>query len=225
MSLFLYVRGVPWVVDRRHEMAQLMHARAQRERRLFLFFTGPDGELRRSEIAEDFPDEPAAPLLVSVWRNAEVLREGAPGEMESRGELTMPRLRDVARYFARAMVARCPLCGSRPVLRSWFTLRRRCPGCHIRLDRGESEDYFLGGIFFNIVLAELVFAAVLTVWLVAVWPDVPWDRIEYVLAAAMVLAPIVLYPMSRLLWLALDLLLRPPDDREMAWHDAAGGAE
>jgi hypothetical protein len=111
------------------------------------------------------------------------------------------------------------------VLRTWFNLRYRCPRCHIRLERGESEDYWLGGLFFNIVLAELIFAAALTTWLVIVWPDVPWDQVQYVLMGAMLLAPVVLYPVSRLLWLALDLLLRPPDDSEMAWHDAAGSGE
>ena len=223
MSLYLYLRGVPWIVERRQEtVAQVVHVRASRDSALFLFFSGPDGELRRSEIADDFPEEPAPYLLENVWRNAEILRAGSPGEMQSRGDIVMPRMRDVARYFIRALVARCPHCGGHPVLRSWFTLRYRCPRCHIRLERGESEDYFLGGMFFNIVLAEILFAGALTIWLIAVWPDVPWDQVEYVLVAAMLIAPIALYPMSRLLWLALDLLLRPPDEREMAWHDATG---
>jgi hypothetical protein len=50
------------------------------------------------------------------------------------------------------------------------------------------------------------------------WPDVPWSGVEYSLIVAMIAAPIVLYPVSRLMWLALDLLLRPPDEAEMAWH-------
>jgi hypothetical protein len=47
---------------------------------------------------------------------------------------------------------------------------------------------------------------------------VPWEGVEYSLIVAMIAAPIVLYPVSRLMWLALDLLLRPPDAAEMAWH-------
>lgn len=218
MSLYLNVNGRSWAVERRHEMAQLVRAGRESDRRLFLFFAASDGELRRSEIAEDFPVEPEPRLLESAWRNAEVLRIGGPGEMQSRGELVLPRMRDVLRLFWRAVRLRCPNCAAKPVLVSWFRLRERCPGCGIRIERGEDEDYFLGGMFFNIMLAELIFAVLLAVVLVVLWPNVPWDGIEYALVIAMIGAPVLLYPASRLLWLALDLLLRPPDETEMEWH-------
>lgn len=67
---------------------------------------------------------------------------------------------------------------------------------------------------FNIALAEGVFVIVLIVTLVATWPRVPWTLLQYGAPAAMVLAPIILYPFSRLVWLAFDLMLRPvvPND-------------
>ena len=221
MELYLTIHGVSWSVERRHEMAQLMRAGRERERRLYLFFRAPDGELRRSEIAEDFPAEPSAALLEYVWRNAEVLRAGSPGELTSHGSLVVPRVRDVLRLSWRAIRLRCPNCGGGPVLRGWFRLRHRCPGCGLRLERGEESDYFLGGMFLNIMLVELLFALALLVAIVAMWPDVPWDGIEYVLVGGMIGAPIVLYPVSRLLWLAMDLLIRPLTPEEMAWHAAA----
>jgi hypothetical protein len=73
-------------------------------------------------------------------------------------------------------------------------------------------------MFFNIVLAELLFALVLLIVVVVMWPHVPWVGVQYSLIIAMIAAPIVLYPVSRLMWLALDVLLRPPDAAEMAWH-------
>ena len=217
MALYLVVGGQQWTVERRREPT----TRSRQQRRateLFLFFRSADGEIRRSEIADDFPEEPAAALLASVWRHAEVIRGANPGEMTSRGDLVVPRIRDVALYFWRSLVLCCPRCGGRPVLASWFRLRERCLHCGIRLERGEETDYYLGGMFFNIVLAELLFAVVFTIWIVSVWPRVPWTVVQYTLAIAMVTAPIVLYPVSRLMWLALDLLLRPPDDTEMRWH-------
>jgi hypothetical protein len=75
-------------------------------------------------------------------------------------------------------------------------------------------------MFFNIMVSETIFAVALGVVVALLWPRVPWDDIEYALLAAMVIVPIVFYPMSRLLWLALDLLLRPPDETEMRWHEA-----
>jgi uncharacterized protein (DUF983 family) len=222
MPLYLFVRGKSWSVERRSEMtASLQRGRAA-DPTLFLFFTAADGEIRRSEIARDFPREPTARLLESVWRYAEVIRAGDPGEMTSRGEIVMPRVRDVLRDFWRAVLLRCPNCGGGHVLKSWFKLNARCPRCGIRLERGESDDYFLGGMFFNIVLAEVVFALVLLVVLLVMWPNIPWAGVQDSLIAAMIAAPILLYPVSRLMWLALDILLRPPDAAEMAWHSTDG---
>ena len=67
---------------------------------------------------------------------------------------------------------------------------------------------------FNIALAEGVFVIVLIVTLVVTWPRVPWTLLQYGAPAAMVLAPILLYPFSKLVWLAFDLMLRPvvPND-------------
>jgi uncharacterized protein (DUF983 family) len=217
MSLYLFVQNQSWIVDRRRETEEGVQGRVSAPK-LFLFFTAPDGEIRRSDIAENFPEEPSARLLESVWRYAEVVRHGDPGEMSSRGEIVVPRMRDVALYFSRAMLLRCPNCGGRSVLQSWFKLKHRCAECGIRLDRGEVDDYFLGGMFFNIVLAELLFALVLMIVVIVMWPNVPWAGVEYSLVIAMVAAPIALYPVSRIMWLALDLLLRPPDAAEMEWH-------
>jgi uncharacterized protein (DUF983 family) len=222
MPLYLFVRNRPWVVERRRELDEQSRPGRPAVLKLFLFFTAADGETRRSDIAEDFPESPNARLLESVWKYAEVTRPGDPGEMRSRGEIVMPRLRDVARDFYRAWLLRCPNCGGGKVLRNWFRLQRRCGRCGIRLERGEADDYILGGMFFNIVLAELLFAFALMVVLIVMWPNVPWAGIEYTLVAAMIAAPIALYPVSRLMWLALDLLLRPPDETEMQWHSSAG---
>lgn len=219
--LYFTIAGTSWVVDRRRESVAspfLTHAPSER---LFLVFSGATGEVRRGEIAESFPEDPPAELLASVWRNAEVVREGTPGEMQSRGGLVVPRWRDVARLTWRALRLRCPNCGVGHPLKSWFRLRHACPVCGMRLDRGEDEDYYFGGMLFNAMVAETILAVVLVAGIALAWPHVPWDDIEYVLLGAMVVVPIVFYPYSRLLWLALDLLVRPPDETEMRWHAAA----
>lgn len=217
-DLFLYIGQHPWVVERRHEMTQLATRATQRERRLFLFFHGPQGELRRGEIPADFPADPTPAALEAVWRFAEVLRPAHHGEMRSETELEIPRVRVLARLFWRGVRLRCPHCGGKPVLRSWFRLAERCPVCGLRLERGEEEDYYLGGMVFNLFLSELVFVVLLVVLLVALWPNVPWTAVEYGIAAAMVAAPFAFYPVSKLLWLAFDIALRPVTPAEMAWH-------
>ncbi|MFI5239454.1 MAG: DUF983 domain-containing protein [Gemmatimonadales bacterium] len=220
MSLYLFVNGRSWVVERRREDDTGRPSGNPGRQKLFLFFSSSDGEIRRSDIAENFPDEPQARLLESVWKYAEVVRAGDPGEMTTRGELVMPRMRDIARQFARAFLLRCPNCGARKLSKHWFVLVSQCPSCGMRIDRGEADDNLLGGMLFNITLAELLFALVLLLVMTVMWPNVPWAGVEYTLVIAMIAAPIILYPVSRLMWLALDLLLRPPDATEMAWHAA-----
>lgn len=119
-------------------------------------------------------------------------------------------MRRVALYLARALRIRCPVCGSRGIFASWFHMKSHCPRCNLALDRHESEDYFLGGMMFNIVLAELAFVTGLVIWLIASWPDPPWTLIEWVGIPFMVIAPMVFYPLSKTIWLAFDLTFRPP---------------
>ena len=129
--------------------------------------------------------------------------------------------RRTAALFARALTLRCPNCGARGIVASWFTLAPACPRCRLRPERGES-DYFLGGMMFNIVLAEGVFVTALIITLLVTWPRVPWSLLQYGAPAAMVLAPILLYPFSRLVWLAFDLMLRPvvPNDVAAPPHES-----
>ena len=119
------------------------------------------------------------------------------------------------RMFARALRRRCPQCGVGPVTVRWFGLADACPGCALRLDRGE-HDYFLGAIVFNMAFAEGLFAVGLLAVLVGTWPDPPWTAIYVGGIAAMIAAPVVLYPYSKLCWLAFDLLFRSPRPEDFA---------
>jgi uncharacterized protein (DUF983 family) len=109
-----------------------------------------------------------------------------------------------------SLARRCPNCGSGNVFRSYLHQRASCPACGLRLDRGE-RDFFIGAYTINLIVAEmLVFFGGLVV-LGTTWPDVPWDGMMYGLGALMIIAPIVLYPFSRQVWLAADLILRPSE--------------
>jgi len=117
--------------------------------------------------------------------------------------------------FARALRRRCPNCGAGPVVARWIHTRPACPRCRLRLDRGE-PDYFLGAIVFNMAFAEGLFAAALLAVLLWTWPNPPWDALYYGGIVGLIVAPILFYPYSKLLWLAFDLLFRPlrPEDFE-----------
>ena len=72
-----------------------------------------------------------------------------------------------------------------------------------------------GSLMFNIVLAEMIFAAVFVAYLLITWPRPNWDMLEIAAPVAMAIAPFVLFPFSKLVWLAADLALRPADAREL----------
>lgn len=119
--------------------------------------------------------------------------------------------------LGRALRLRCPWCGGGPLRETWFRLRSNCPQCGLRTERGE-EDFFLGAMMFNLVLAEGALALLVVGFLITMWPDVPWTFLTYGGIALMLIAPVVFYPLSKTIWLAVDLMLRPPDDEEMEWH-------
>lgn len=109
----------------------------------------------------------------------------------------------------RALALHCPECGSGGLFRRWLLLQPRCPRCALKTDRG-NRDHFVGAYLVNLIIAELLFAAGFGAWMLSVWPNVPWGRVEFVLVGAMLVAPLVLYPFTRTVWLAADLIFDPP---------------
>lgn len=122
------------------------------------------------------------------------------------------------------LVRRCPICGVRWRAESLLQLEPVCRSCGLRLDRGE-EDFFIGAYTVNFVTAELTAALFLAVVVVVTWPATPWTFIEYGGVALMILGPILFFPYSRTLWLAMDLVFRPPTAADFAPRDtpAASG--
>jgi uncharacterized protein (DUF983 family) len=111
--------------------------------------------------------------------------------------------------FWRAIRLRCPNCGGVPLFTRWVQMRDRCPVCRIRLARGE-EGYHVGAYMFNIVAAELIFAATFLGVLASTWPTPPWDLLLYGGVVLMLAVPFLFYPFSKTIFLAFDLVFRPP---------------
>ena len=89
-------------------------------------------------------------------------------------------------------------------------MQPQCPNCGLRLDRGES-DYFYGALMLNFIAAELVPVAVFVITLIATWPEPPWNALMAITVVLAIVAPILLYPTTTALWLALDLIFRPTE--------------
>jgi uncharacterized protein (DUF983 family) len=126
-----------------------------------------------------------------------------------------PRTARGPRLFWRALRLRCPNCGGGPIFRSWFRMRRHCPACGLPLERNE-QGYQVGSYMFNIIAAELIFVLVFLAVVLATWPAPPWEVLQYGAIALMVLAPVFFFPFSKTLFLAFDLLFRPPTRDELS---------
>jgi uncharacterized protein (DUF983 family) len=107
----------------------------------------------------------------------------------------------------RALLLRCPRCGSGGVVKNWFALRDRCPTCNLALGRGEATDYWLGAYAINLVVAEGLAAVIAITVLWLTWPRYMAAQITGMTLA--VVLPILFFPFSRTLWLAWDLSFRP----------------
>ena len=55
--------------------------------------------------------------------------------------------------------------------------------------------------------------------LIATWPSPPWDLLLYGGAVLMVIAPFLFYPFSKTLFLAVDLIVRPPSPEDFTQAD------
>ncbi len=122
---------------------------------------------------------------------------------------------DVRRFltrFTRALLLRCPVCGQGHVLASWFRLVPRCPYCGFALER--EEGYFSGAMAVDLVATEVIITLGLLIAGILTWPSTPWDALWKASIAAALILPLALYPFSRTLWVAFDLIFRPPTEKD-----------
>jgi uncharacterized protein (DUF983 family) len=158
---------------------------------------------KSSSVAQTAPPHIAPPAMArSDTRNSET-------------PLEMPTASALVRTMSRTLRLRCPHCGQGRVLRWWGAVIPRCASCNFRFERSD-ESYFSGAMFFGLMLGEFIFGLTLLAVIVSMWPAVPWDTMSWAIPAGMVVVMILMIPFSKLVWLAVDVLVRPVHPREVA---------
>lgn len=137
----------------------------------------------------------------------------------SESPLEMPSFRRTLQLLGRCLRLNCPNCGQSPVLarqsrRTWGDIRARCASCNLQFERTD-DHYYSGALFTNLFLSEALFAFAFAASVIALWPDVPWDAMTYVAVAGAIIAPTLLYPFSKVMWLTVDVLVRPVTQSEL----------
>jgi uncharacterized protein (DUF983 family) len=114
----------------------------------------------------------------------------------------------------RALALRCPHCGGGGNFRHWFAMKERCPSCGLSLATGNR----VGANLLNLVAAELLLMAAIVTVVVRSWPSPPWDVLQVAAPLLMLVTPLLLYPFSKMLFVAIDVALHrienePRDER------------
>lgn len=106
----------------------------------------------------------------------------------------------------------CPVCGGGDIFVHWFKMRDRCPLCGYRFAR--ESGFYLGSWLLNLAVTEVLLACLGIIPLIAILnanPDASLVPVYVGVLAAGVIGSVVLYPHSRTVWVALELVLRPAD--------------
>lgn len=117
----------------------------------------------------------------------------------------------LGRLLKRAFLLRCPQCGSRRIFSAPWALRKCCPRCGYQFSR--EDGYFLGAYALNLVVSLVVVLGVVVIILVRSDLSTRWQQGIAVMAT--VALPVLFFPFSRTMWMALDLMAkgsRPDDD-------------
>ncbi len=82
-----------------------------------------------------------------------------------------------------------------------------CPGCGHSFER--EQGYWLGAVIINTAVTFALFIAIGITIISATWSDVPWQTLLVVTLVFNGLFPLLFYPFSKTIWVALDLGVRP----------------
>lgn len=116
------------------------------------------------------------------------------------------------RMLLRGLFRRCPLCGSGRLFRWWLVMKDDCPRCDLHFER--IEGHWIGALGMNTVVSfGAVLLGIVAVFTLTYADESAAPGVAAVVAIA-VIVPLAFYPVSKTLWCAIDLAMRPlePDD-------------
>ncbi len=113
----------------------------------------------------------------------------------------------------RALRLRCPVCGVGRQFRG-LTMRKQCPHCGFFFEREV-------GYFTNALIVNYTITCLPILFLIAPLAYLEVFSVRVLLTAGLLIAialPILTFPHSKALWLAFDVLIRPPTAVEFDPH-------
>lgn len=102
---------------------------------------------------------------------------------------------------------------------SWFRQGERCVRCGLRRTRGV-DGHELGALTVALALNIGLVVLAVAVAVALTVPDVPVVTLYVILASAAIVIPLVTWPLTHTIWMAIDLRVRPVGSDEAT--EAAG---
>jgi uncharacterized protein (DUF983 family) len=104
--------------------------------------------------------------------------------------------------FMRGATRRCARCGSGHLFRRWVSMVPDCPRCGLHFER--EAGYWAGALAINIIITGGVFTVAFVIALALTIPNIPVAPLLAIFVPLMIVLPIVGYPFSKTIWVAVD---------------------
>jgi hypothetical protein len=102
-------------------------------------------------------------------------------------------------------------------------MKEDCSQCGIHFER--EEGYWVGALIINTTVTFGTFLLIFVSGILVTWPDVPWTAVGAVTIIANGVIPVAFYPVSKTLWVALELGWHPLEPAEVEAARLAIGLE
>ena len=102
----------------------------------------------------------------------------------------------------RGLTRRCARCGSGKLFRHWTAIVDDCPGCGLHFER--ESGYWAGALAINFICTGGLFIITFIAIMIATLPDLNVALTLAIVLPIAILGPIVWYPFSKTLWVAID---------------------
>ncbi len=77
------------------------------------------------------------------------------------------------------------------------------------------EGYWVGALIINTAVSFGTFLLVFVGGMLLTWPEVPWGLLGGLTLGSMAILPVVFYPFSKTIWMAIELSWHPLEEREV----------
>ena len=125
-------------------------------------------------------------------------------------------LPSTGKMIRRSLMRQCPRCANRSAwFTSWFKQGERCIGCGIKRTR-DTDGHELGSMTVASVVNIVLIMVAMGIAIALTAPDVPVLTLYIVLASSALVFPVLTWPVTHTLWMAIDLVARPMGVEEIA---------